>query len=206
MLIKDVDVEMDESVMAQLLALPYEFDVDDEGHIVMTPLQAPGLTWEELATIHPPLLPENLAWKVETDAQNRIIMSPQPTFEHQSFGTEIIRLFFKLLQDGRPFYECGVQTGNGTRVPDVGWISNERIRQQSQDPSYSLSPEICIEIISKSNTRREIDEKKRLYLEAGALEVWRCERDGKMNFFGPDGPLPASRICPDFPDRLKTIL
>lgn len=201
MLIKDVDVAMDERVVQQLLALPYSLDMDDEGHIVMTPLQAPGLTWEQLATTHP-ILPEDLGWKVETDARNRIIMSPPPREQHNDFGMEIARIFFELLPGGRPFYETGVRTSNGTRVPDAGWISKERRRNKRPGPDFSPSPEICIEILSKGNTRREIEEKKRFYFEAGALEFWRCELDGKMNFFSPEGQLPASKLCPNFPQQL----
>ena len=35
--------------------------------------------------------------------------------------------------------------------------------------------------------------------DAGANEVWLCEADGSMRFHGPDGLLPASVLCPDFP-------
>ncbi len=201
MLIKDVDVEMDERVMRQLLALPYSMDVDDEGHIVMTPLQAPGVTWEEMATTRF-IIPNDLAWKVETDAQNRIIMSPPPREEHQDFGGEIFLLLTRLLPHGRAFFEKGVKTSNGTKVPDGGWISRDRRAKKRPGPSLSPAPEICIEILSKTNTRREIEEKKRLYFEAGALEFWRCELDGKMNFFSPEGQMPASRLCPKFPQQL----
>ena len=60
-----------------------------EGWIVMTPLQEPGLTWEQLATTHP-ILPEDLHWKVETNAQNQIIMSPPPSLGHQEYGFTIL--------------------------------------------------------------------------------------------------------------------
>ena len=201
MLIKDVHVDMDKQVMSRLLALPYSLDVDGEGHIIMTPLEPPGLTWEELATTHP-ILPENLHWKVETDAKNRIIMSPPPREEHNDFGTEILLLLAKLLPSGRPFYETGLKTSDGTRIPDVGWMSKERRSAKNPGPSFSIGPEICVEIISKGNTRREMEEKKRLYFEAGAIEFWRCELDGAMKFFSKDGPLVASRLCPNFPTQL----
>ena len=71
-------------------------------------------------------------------------------------------------------------------------------------PAFS-SPEICIEILSPSNSRREVEEKKRLYLEAGALEVWTCGKGGTMKFFDASGFLPASKLCPEFPARVLIL-
>ena len=61
------------------------------------------------------------------------------------------------------------------------------------------APEICVEILSASNTPAEIELKKRLYFEVGAKEVWVCDRNGAMKFFGPEGELPYSNLCPDWP-------
>ncbi len=206
MLINDVEIDMEERVWAQLLALPYSIGMDAEGHLVMTPLQEPGLTFEQLADTHP-ILPNDLHWKVETNARNQIIMSPPPNEDHQEYGYEIMSLLGRLMTEGRPFYESGVKTGDGTRIPDVGWISRERRRANRQrgQPSFFVAPEICIEILSPSNSRREIEEKKRLYLEAGALEVWTCGRDGTMKFSDATGPLPASKLCPAFPARINIL-
>ena len=93
----------------------------------------------------------------------------------------------------------GVQTSDGTKEPDTVWVSRERRRRHRGKISYPEAPEICVEVLSPGNSRREINEKKKLYLQAGAQEVWTCGRDGTMKFFDADGPLPASRLCPGFP-------
>lgn len=195
-------VDMNERVWQQLLALPYSIESDEEGHLVLTPLQAPGLNWEELATTHP-ILPNDLAWKVETDIQNQIIMSPPSRDEHQDFGIEIILLLSRLLPDGRSYYEVGVQTSDGVKVPDVGWMSRSLGKTNRKRIVFPTAPEVCIEILSPGNSRRETEEKKRLYLEAGALEVWTCGRDGTTKFYDANGSLPASRLCPVFPARIN---
>lgn len=61
------------------------------------------------------------------------------------------------------------------------------------------------EICSPSNTRSELDEKKRLYFAAGAKEVWFCERDGAMRFFldSESGAVAQSALLPDFPVRIS---
>lgn len=204
MVINDVEIDMDERVWQQLLALPYSIALDEEGHLVMTPLQEPGLTFEQLASTHP-ILPEELYWKVETNAHNQIIMSPPPHTDHNEYGTEIFVLLLRLLPDGRATMGSGVQTSNGTRIPDVLWMSRARRRKHRGKVSYPEAPEICVEVISPSNSRREIKEKTALYLEAGAEEVWHCERDGTMKFFDADGPLPASKLCPEFPARVLIL-
>jgi hypothetical protein len=48
-------------------------------------------------------------------------------------------------------------------------------------------------------------QKKRLYFEAGAEEVWFRERDGRMVFFqkaAPDVAVETSALCPEFPARV----
>ena len=57
-------------------------------------------------------------------------------------------------------------------------------------------------IVSPSNSRSEISEKRALYFDAGAAEVWICALDGSFSFFvPPHDHLPASSISPAFPDR-----
>ncbi len=185
----------------RLLALPYRIEVTASGCLVLTPLRKPGLTWEQLATTHP-ILPGDLKWKIETNTENQIFMSPPPHVDHQEYGSEIVRLLFLLLPGGRPISEAGVQTRDGTREPDVVWASDERRRARGRQASFALAPEICVEILSPANTRAEIEEKKQLYFEAGALEFWQCDGRGRLSFFAPDGPLKKSRLCPEFPLRL----
>jgi hypothetical protein len=46
-------------------------------------------------------------------------------------------------------------------------------------------------------------EKRALYFDAGAAEIWLCALDGSLCFFAsPDNHLPASSLCPAFPDRI----
>ncbi len=204
MVINDVEIDMHERVWQQLLALPYSIALDEEGHLVMTPLQAPGLTFEQLADTHP-ILPDDLYWKVETNARNQIIMSPPPRSDHYEYGLEVQLLLHRLLPDGRPLPGLGVQTSDGTKEPDIVWVSRGRRRRHRGKISYPEAPEICVEVLSPSNSKREIEEKKALYLGAGAQEVWTCGRDGTMKFFNADGPLPASLLCPELPARIQIL-
>lgn len=195
---------MGDSVWRKLLALPYSIEMDDEGYITMTPLDGVGLTFDQLADTHP-ILPDDLPWKVETNARNQILMSPPPHLDHSDFESQIIGLLVRLMPHGRIFPGSGVQTSNGTRIPDLTWVSTEHRRKQRGQISFTQAPEICIEVISPSNSRREIEEKKRLYLEAGAIEIWTCGRDGTMKFFDASGQIPVSVLCPAFPARINIL-
>lgn len=54
-------------------------------------------------------------------------------------------------------------------------------------PGQTRAPQICIEVVSPSNSVKELEEKKSAYLAAGAEEVWiiypqskRCEVYGRQ--------------------------
>lgn len=65
-----------------------------------------------------------------------------------------------------------------------------------------VAPEICVEVLSKSNSPAEIDEKRRLYFEHGALEVWTCDVNGDMRFYTPDGEQSHSDLVSNFPKHV----
>ena len=50
------------------------------------------------------------------------------------------------------------------------------------------APPICVEVLSPTNTKGEIEGKRELYFERGAREVWVCDLDGKMAFYNPSAP------------------
>ena len=143
--------------------------------------------------------------RIETDRHGHIIMSPPPSASHGSFQSEIAHLLRTLLRGGRVLTECPISTADGVKASDVAWASPERMRHLGQQVCFSRAPEICVEVISPSNTAAEIQEKMALYFHAGAREVWLCADSGAMTFFGPtlEHPLRASRICPQFPKRIK---
>jgi Uma2 family endonuclease len=58
---------------------------------------------------------------------------------------------------------------------------------------------ICVEVIYPSNARSETEEKRLLYFEAGARQVWLCGEDGEMRFFSPEGKIAGSELCAEFP-------
>jgi ADP-ribosyl-[dinitrogen reductase] hydrolase len=100
-------------------------------------------------------------------------------------------------------FACPLVTLDGVKVIDVVWIGPEyAARLKAQNPvALEHAPEICVEVLSSSNSKPDMEEKRTLYFEAGAQEVWICRHDGKMEFYTADHSA-ASRLCPIFPGQL----
>ena len=83
------------------------------------------------------------------------------------------------------------------------WMSAGYFRElEAKEPLVlERAPEICVEVLSPSNSVEEMAEKRLLYLEAGAQEVWLCGLDGKITFYTP-APSAQSVICPHFPTQI----
>jgi len=69
---------------------------------------------------------------------------------------------------------------------------------------FPRAPDVCVEVRSPSNSDAEIDEKARLYFDAGAREVWVCSETGTMTFWTSSAlqRAPAWLIFPDFPSLI----
>jgi len=131
-------------------------------------------------------------------------MNPPAEAGHGESQFEIGYLLRTHLPRGRVITECPISTADGVKVVDAAWASPERVKERGGQACYTRAPEICVEVISPSNTKAEIQEKMALYFDAGAREVWICSRTGSMSFYtsGSTGPARASAICLRFPKQI----
>ena len=60
------------------------------------------------------------------------------------------------------------------RIPDVSFVSWDRVpgRKFPSEPVPPLVPDLAVEVISPSNTPKEMDEKLQEYFEKGVRLVW----------------------------------
>jgi Uma2 family endonuclease len=152
--------------------------------------------WEELCA-DPELA--KVPGRIETNAHGQILMSPPPAGSHSHRTGKIVLTLQRLIQ-GVPLPECPISTIDGVRAADVGWYSEERFAQVEGQVAFEMAPEICVEVLSPSNTSSEMREKRKLYFEAGAQEVWLCAEDGRFQFFtAVEVEARASNLCPTFP-------
>jgi Uma2 family endonuclease len=156
------------------------------------------LTWEDVCS--DPRL-RDLPFKTELNRFNQIVMSPAHP-RHSRLQSKVARILGDLLSDGEAIVELAVETEDSTKVPDVVWASKETIARHTGESSWPSAPEICVEVLSPANTTDEMDKKRTLYFERGAGEVWLCSWDGNMTFYGREGKLKSSKVCPSFPDTI----
>lgn len=101
--------------------------------------------------------------------------------------------------------------------PDVTFVRHERLPggRVPRDPIPALAPTLPIEVLSPSNTKREMDRKLREYFKAGAELVWYIDpkTQSAVVYTGPDqhaeitfdGTLEGGTVLPGFELRLRQL-
>lgn len=157
-------------------------------------------SWKEIC--EDPSL-QDLPYKIETNRFDQIVMSPASNWRG-GFQSDISRKLAELLPGGRVITECAVETTDGVKVPDVCWVSTERLAPYRRAYTMPIAPEICIEVWSHSNSVVEMMGKMQLYFARGAEEVWFCDENGTISFYRHDAVgATESRLCPSFPVKLE---
>ncbi len=150
------------------------------------------MQWQEV--VNDPTL-QDLPYKIELNEWGNIEMSPA-SFIHGSLQAEIAFVLRTQLQ-GHIYTELAIQTTAGVRVPDTAWSSDEYYDSHCHELFASTAPEICIEIVSPSNSPAEMLRKVALFLESGAIEVWLIKEDKSIQFYNAEGVRERSRFTVD---------
>lgn len=156
------------------------------------------MKWQDVIE-HPSL--QDLPFKIELNEYGKIEMSPASN----RHGRLQLQLSFLLREDnkeGEIYLECSIDTRKGVKVADVAWSSPDFFAQHGEITPLPVAPEICVEILSPSNSEREMTEKIDLYLAKGAQEVWLCDNDGNLTFYAPQGSMESSRLFPSVPKNI----
>ena len=143
------------------------------------------------SVINNPFL-KDLPFKIELDKWGKILMSPASN-SHGNLQFETgSRIRDAKKGKGKIITECSIQTSQGVKVADVAWASDSFIERFGFETPYTRAPEICVEVVSRSNSQGEIDEKIELYLAKGAHEVWIVNEDGKTDYYTYEGKMEKS--------------
>jgi Uma2 family endonuclease len=149
-----------------------------------------ALRWAEV--LRDPVL-QDLPYKIELNAWGKVEMSPASN-RHGRLQAILSAELLRQLPAGMVVSEASIITDIGVRVPDVVWGSAEFVQSFGESTPYARAPEICVEIVSPSNSDEEIREKTRAYLAAGAMEVWIVAEAGPIRYFDRTGERAASRF------------
>jgi Uma2 family endonuclease len=103
------------------------------------------------------------------------------------------------------------------RLPDVTFLSWTKMpnRELPPEPVAPIVPDLAVEVLSESNTRREMERKRKDYFAAGVRRVWQVDPDTEtaeiytapeqFTPIGPDGELDGEDILPGFKLSLKRL-
>ncbi len=153
------------------------------------------MEWAEVCEM--PVL-QNLPFKIELNEWGNIVMSPASNL-HGYLQMEIAFWLKSNQPLGKVLTECSVQTTKGVKVANVAWGSNDFFEKNALQTPFQTAPELCVEIVSPSNSKAEIDEKISLYLSKGAKEVWICNDKGEIKFYGYAGEKATSELVANAP-------
>ena len=152
------------------------------------------MQWSEV--LENPYL-RNLPCKIELNQYGQVLMSPASNL-HGSVQAKVTSLFDQKMKSGVVITGCSVQTRDGVRVADVAWASDEFIARHGTATPYLQAPELCVEVVSPSNTKSEIDYKVSLYFAHGAQEVWVVSLQKKVTIYVGGLPSAKSKFLPKF--------
>ena len=135
---------------------------------------------------------QDLSYKIELNQWGQVVMTPASN-QHGIYQYEIAKTIEKHLEKGRIILECSIETSAGIKVADVAWCSCAFFQKHRFETPYTEAPEICVEIISPSNSEKQMQEKMALYFERGAKECWLVSTAKRVRFFDSQGERKDSR-------------
>jgi len=136
--------------------------------------------------------------RFELNGWGQIIMTPPSNVWHDAVAGRLARVLAAAL-GGEAFQEGAIAVdGHGVLIADVVWCSSAFFALHGSKGVMETAPEICAEVLSPSNSTKEIEEKRAAYFAAGAAEVWIVDPVGKtIAVFGAEGARAASRFAVD---------
>jgi Uma2 family endonuclease len=104
-------------------------------------------------------------------------MVPAPSFKHQNIISNLHGLIWEYLQKNNIGIVCPspvdvVLSSNNVIQPDIVYISRENTGIIDEEKGITGTPDLVVEIISRSSQYRDRYEKKDLYKEFGVKEYW----------------------------------
>ena len=165
------------------------------------------LSREELAVRYRALCDDpcfaNVPGKIEIDVWGRVMMTPPPAYRHGLVQARLVQML-GALAGGQVGVETPIATSAGLFAADITWASNPFVGAHGREVALQQAPELCIEVVSPSNSRQELTEKRDAYLGSGAKEVWIVyPKSRRCEFFGPQGQLDRSSFPVDLSELFK---
>jgi Uma2 family endonuclease len=142
------------------------------------------------------------------------------------FESHLAVVLVAILQDFVHEHDLGIVLGaDGTmklmpglvRIPDVSFLSWAKFpgRLLPAEPIPDVAPDLAIEVLSKSNTAKEMQRKLREYFEAGVKQVWLVDGDKrqvciftgevKSRLYNETHAIKGGKLLPGFSLKVKDL-
>jgi Uma2 family endonuclease len=138
----------------------------------------------------------------ETNGQGQIIMNPPIGLPHAKRADKISSEIKTRTAGWQVWPEVGVHTADGIKAPDLSVAAPSFVENVDRRGFLLSAPDLCIEVMSPSNSWEEMRHKTLLYLAAGAKEVWVCDEGGELRFFDGSGERADSGLIPGMPKQI----
>jgi len=117
---------------------------------------------------------------------------------------------------GEVYAETSFQIGTNERVPDLAFVSRDRIPSEGEpETKWLIVPDLAIEIVSPTDYYEKVHTKALMYLSAGVKQVWIISPESQtitiyrseMNImaFPAESELVSEDLLPGFRLRLSEI-
>jgi Uma2 family endonuclease len=129
--------------------------------------------------------------------QGELIILPPPKWKHSDVARRANRALLSLEDHGLGdvYVEAGYKLSDNPPTwiqPDVSFLRAERVRASKQDGYLTGAPDLAIEIVSPSESARDLKRKVEALLAAGGQQIWVVYPESRrVNVFLRDG---TSRI------------
>jgi hypothetical protein len=100
------------------------------------------------------------------------------------------------LGEGHIVFNIAVETSDGPKIIDLGWISASRFKTLRTEPTWSAAPDVCISITSHTRMPDVAERHGHFLLKTGAKETWLVFPNGKIRRTKPSGAEFFIRDCP----------
>ncbi len=117
---------------------------------------------------------------------------------------------------GEVYQEATFQIGENERIPDLAFISAERLPPDGEpETKWMIVPDLAVEIVSPSDFYEKVHAKAMEYLAAGVKQVWIVSPENRtitvyrsatnIMAFPEDSELTSDDLFPGFRCRLSEI-
>jgi Uma2 family endonuclease len=152
------------------------------------------ITWQAFEQF-----PDGDGWHREV-VEGELIVLPPPKSKHSDVAFAMAEALLPLKQQGivKIFMEAGYKLSDDPPTwiqPDVSALRIERFRATAGNDHFIGSPELAVEVVSPSETARDLNRKIDALLTGGCLAVWVIyPEEREVRVFVPGGTSYIRRV------------